>query len=107
MLGPGFLGCIEAIEPHLPTLIPYLISTLNDPKVSYSRLVQYRSPRKLIYYRVSLFSLPTTLLQPLVRSITCWTLGRYASWCTIIPNEEHKNSFFVPTMEGVRQFSHV
>jgi len=24
---------MEAIEPHLPTLIPYLINTLNDPKV--------------------------------------------------------------------------
>lgn len=29
-------GCIEAIEPHLPTLIPYLISTLNDAKVGIS-----------------------------------------------------------------------
>ena len=27
-------GCIDAIEPHLPTLIPYLINMLNDPKVS-------------------------------------------------------------------------
>jgi len=27
-------GCIDAIEPHLPTLVPYLINTLNDPKVS-------------------------------------------------------------------------
>lgn len=27
-------GCIEAIEPHLSTLIPYLINMLNDPKVS-------------------------------------------------------------------------
>ena len=27
------IGCIEAIEPHLPTLIPYLINTLSDPKV--------------------------------------------------------------------------
>lgn len=27
-------GCIDAIEPHLPTLIPYLIQTLNDPKVN-------------------------------------------------------------------------
>jgi transportin-1 len=68
----GFSGCIEAIEPHLPTLIPYLINTLHDPK-------------------------------PLVRSITCWTLGRYASWCTQPISEEHKNRYFVPTMEGVRQ----
>ncbi|OJT13444.1 Transportin-2, partial [Trametes pubescens] len=26
-------GCIDAIEPHLPTLVPYLINTLNDPKL--------------------------------------------------------------------------
>ncbi|KII95563.1 hypothetical protein PLICRDRAFT_220764 [Plicaturopsis crispa FD-325 SS-3] len=69
-LGAMAEGCIEAIEPHLTTLIPYLISMLNDPK-------------------------------PLVRSITCWTLGRYASWCTQPISEEHKNNFFVPTMEGL------
>ncbi|EJF56854.1 ARM repeat-containing protein [Dichomitus squalens LYAD-421 SS1] len=69
-LGAMAEGCIDAIEPHLPTLVPYLINTLNDPK-------------------------------PLVRSITCWTLGRYASWCTQPISEEHKNTFFVPTLEGL------
>ncbi|EGO26334.1 hypothetical protein SERLADRAFT_355237 [Serpula lacrymans var. lacrymans S7.9] len=69
-LGAMAEGCIDAIEQHLSTLIPYLINTLNDPK-------------------------------PLVRSITCWTLGRYASWCTQPISEEHKNQFFVPTMEGL------
>ncbi|KAH6910312.1 transportin-PC [Coprinopsis sp. MPI-PUGE-AT-0042] len=69
-LGAMAEGCIEAIEPHLPTLIPYLINMLNDPK-------------------------------PLVRSITCWTLGRYASWCTQPLSEEHKNNYFIPTMEGL------
>ncbi|KAG2015342.1 karyopherin Kap95 [Coprinopsis cinerea AmutBmut pab1-1] len=69
-LGAMAEGCIEAIEPHLPTLIPYLINMLNDPK-------------------------------PLVRSITCWTLGRYASWCTQPISEEHKNNYFIPTMEGL------
>ncbi|KAF8141179.1 armadillo-type protein [Boletus edulis] len=39
--------------------------------------------------------------KPLVRSITCWTLGRYASWCTQPISEEHKNRFFIPTMEGL------
>jgi transportin-1 len=29
---PLFAGCIEAIEQHLPTLVPYLINTLSDPK---------------------------------------------------------------------------
>ncbi|KIL60471.1 hypothetical protein M378DRAFT_187779 [Amanita muscaria Koide BX008] len=69
-LGAMAEGCIEVIEPHLPTLIPYLISTLNDSK-------------------------------PLVRSITCWTLGRYASWCTQPISEEHKSLYFIPTMEGL------
>ncbi|KAG1854187.1 armadillo-type protein [Suillus subalutaceus] len=69
-LGAMAEGCIDAIEPHLTTLVPYLINTLNDPK-------------------------------PLVRSIACWTLGRYASWCTQPISEQHKNSYFVPTMEGL------
>ncbi|KDN42248.1 hypothetical protein RSAG8_06915, partial [Rhizoctonia solani AG-8 WAC10335] len=69
-LGAMAEGCIEAIEPYLPELIPFLINTLNDPK-------------------------------PLVRSITCWTLGRYASWCTSNPGEEHRNKYFVPAMEGL------
>ncbi|KAH9935232.1 ARM repeat-containing protein [Epithele typhae] len=69
-LGAMAEGCIDAIEPHLPTLVPYLINTLNDSK-------------------------------PLVRSITCWTLGRYASWCTQMVSDEHKNQFFIPTLEGL------
>ncbi|KAH0829133.1 armadillo-type protein [Lanmaoa asiatica] len=39
--------------------------------------------------------------KPLVRSITCWTLGRYASWCTQPISEEHKSRYFIPTMEGL------
>jgi len=69
-LGAMAEGCIEHIEPHLPTLIPFLVNTLNDPK-------------------------------PLVRSITCWTLGRYASWCTQPGSEEQRNNYFIPAMEGL------
>ncbi|OBZ69869.1 Transportin-1, partial [Grifola frondosa] len=32
-LGAMAEGCIDAIEPHLPTLVPYLINTLNDPSL--------------------------------------------------------------------------
>lgn len=39
--------------------------------------------------------------KPLVRSITCWTLGRYASWIAQISSEEHRSAYFVPTMEGL------
>ncbi|CCM03932.1 uncharacterized protein FIBRA_06084 [Fibroporia radiculosa] len=69
-LGAMAEGCIDAVEPHLPTLIPYLVNMLNDPK-------------------------------PLVRSITCWTLGRYASWCTQSYGDDHRNQFFIPTLEGL------
>ncbi|KAG6834375.1 hypothetical protein H0H93_010053, partial [Arthromyces matolae] len=37
-LGAMAEGCIEAIEPHLSTLVPYLINTLSDPKASRSNL---------------------------------------------------------------------
>ncbi|CAO3616120.1 unnamed protein product [Cunninghamella echinulata] len=48
-LGAAAEGGMHFISPHLPELVPYLLSNLSDPK-------------------------------PLVRSITCWTLGRYAQW---------------------------
>ena len=35
----------------------------------------------------------------LVRSITCWTLGRYSSW--IVSSAASKEQHFIPTMEGV------
>jgi transportin-1 len=35
----------------------------------------------------------------LVRSITCWTLGRYSSW--IVSAAASKEQHFIPTMEGV------
>ncbi|WFD03877.1 hypothetical protein MOBT1_002573 [Malassezia obtusa] len=39
--------------------------------------------------------------QPLVRSITCWTLGRYSSWFAGECPPEHLQQFFVPTLEGL------
>lgn len=69
-LGAIAEGCIDSLQDHLSSLIPYLIQTLNDSK-------------------------------PLVRSITCWTLGRYASWCTQPISEQHKQTYFVPAMEGL------
>ncbi|KAI8342075.1 armadillo-type protein [Chlamydoabsidia padenii] len=48
-LGAAAEGGVQDIAPHLPELVPYLLTHLNDTK-------------------------------PLVRSITCWTLGRYANW---------------------------
>lgn len=41
-----------------------------------------------------------------MRSIACWTLGRYSAWT--IPEEgdvEHKTRFFEPTIQGVSERS--
>ncbi|KAI7877683.1 ARM repeat-containing protein [Lichtheimia hyalospora FSU 10163] len=65
-LGAAAEGGMHEIAPHLPELVPYLFTNLNDPK-------------------------------PLVRSITCWTLGRYASW---IQQSKH---FLQPLIENLLQ----
>ncbi|EJT96947.1 ARM repeat-containing protein [Dacryopinax primogenitus] len=66
-LGAIAEGCMDPLEPHLPTILPYLCSQLQDPK-------------------------------PLLRSIACWSLGRYAHWCTV--NIE-QNQYFIPALEGL------
>ncbi|KAI3617681.1 hypothetical protein CBS9595_003590 [Malassezia furfur] len=69
-LGAIAEGCMSGIEPHLPTLVPMLLSMLQDK-------------------------------QPLVRSITCWTLGRYSSWFAGDVSQEHLQQYFAPTLEGL------
>eukprot|EP01111_Echinosteliopsis_oligospora_P010028 TRINITY_DN3042_c0_g1_i1.p1 TRINITY_DN3042_c0_g1~~TRINITY_DN3042_c0_g1_i1.p1 ORF type:complete len:473 (+),score=115.85 TRINITY_DN3042_c0_g1_i1:949-2367(+) len=49
-------GCIDSLVVHLPHLIPYFLTLLNDSKL-------------------------------FVRSITCWTLGRYSRWIVYQPLE--------------------
>ena len=51
VLGAVAEGCLEAMKPHLPALIPWLASVLEQGSNC-----------------------------NLVKSITCWTLGRYYSW---------------------------
>ena len=63
-------GCYDAITPHLPDLVPYLISLLSDP-------------------------------EPVVRQITCWSLGRYSSWASHLENPTEKRQFFEPMMDGI------
>ncbi|CCX15054.1 armadillo-type protein [Pyronema domesticum] len=74
-LGAVADGCLDGVAPHLPELVPYLISLLNDE-------------------------------EPLVRQITCWTLGRYSRWAATDPNPAnpdptHLQRYFEPTMEGI------
>ncbi|KAI8333104.1 armadillo-type protein [Chlamydoabsidia padenii] len=64
---------INAMGPHLPTLIPYLLQSMNDAK-------------------------------PLVRSITCWTLGRYSQWIvTQYASIDGRQSIFEPVLYNLLQ----
>jgi transportin-1 len=68
-LGAVADGCMDVVVPHLPELVPYLISLLEDP-------------------------------EPVVRQITCWTLGRYSSWAANLEDND-KDQFFLPLMDGI------
>ncbi|KAK0525033.1 hypothetical protein OC834_004616 [Tilletia horrida] len=39
--------------------------------------------------------------KPLVRSIACWTLSRYSSWCVQYKAPDGQTPFFLPAMEGL------
>ncbi|KAJ8121921.1 hypothetical protein ONZ43_g1750 [Nemania bipapillata] len=69
-LGAVAEGCIAVITPHLPELVSYLFSLLNDP-------------------------------EPVVRQITCWTLGRYSSWAAELSDPDQRRQYFEPMMEGI------
>jgi hypothetical protein len=69
-LGAVAEGCMEVVVPHLPELMPYLISLLEDS-------------------------------EPVVRQITCWTLGRYSEWAAELPDQAQKEQYFVPLMDGI------
>jgi HEAT repeat protein len=69
-LGAVAEGCMDVVIPHLPELIPYLISLLDDP-------------------------------EPVVRTITCWTLGRYSAWAANLRDPAQRQTYFVPLMDGI------
>lgn len=69
-LGAVAEGCMDVVTPHLPELVPYLITLLNDP-------------------------------EPVVRQITCWTLGRYSAWAAQLTDPAQKQTYFEPMMEGI------
>lgn len=69
-LGAVAEGCMDVITPHLPELLPYLVSLLEDP-------------------------------EPVVRQITCWTLGRYSAWAANLQEPALKDQYFLPLMDGV------
>ncbi|KAJ4360082.1 uncharacterized protein N0V89_000641 [Didymosphaeria variabile] len=49
-------------------------------------------------YMITLLSDP----EPVVRQITCWSLGRYSGWASHL-DQNGKQQFFVPMMDGILQ----
>ncbi|WAR22767.1 TNPO1-like protein [Mya arenaria] len=70
VLGAIAEGCMNGMIPHLPELIPYLITCLADKKA-------------------------------LVRSITCWTLSRYAHWVVGQPHEQYLKPLMTELLKRV------
>lgn len=71
-LGAVAEGCYSGMKPHLAQLVPYLINILN------------------------------TDTKPLVRSITCWTLSRYARWVVSQPVSDSEK-YFQPLLRVLLQ----
>jgi HEAT repeat protein len=69
-LGAVAEGCMDVVVPHLPELVPYLVSLLDDE-------------------------------EPVVRQITCWTLGRYSAWAVGLTDPAEKERYFLPMMDGI------
>lgn len=70
VLGAIAEGCMNGMVPHLPELVPYLISCLSDRKA-------------------------------LVRSITCWTLSRYAHWVVGQPHDMYLKPLMTELLKRV------
>ncbi|CRK27530.1 hypothetical protein BN1708_004420 [Verticillium longisporum] len=69
-LGAVAEGASRAVTPHLPELIPFLLTSLEDS-------------------------------EPIVRQITCWTLGRYSHWAAGLTDPAQKAAYFEPLMDGI------
>ncbi|KAG5439546.1 hypothetical protein PCANB_002121 [Pneumocystis canis] len=52
---------------------------------------------ELFPYLISLLNDP----KPLIRQMTCWTLGRYARWAAFLPSEEERQKYFITLLEGL------
>lgn len=39
--------------------------------------------------------------KPLLRQITCWTLGRYSKWAAFLHSSDERSKYFLPLLEGL------
>jgi transportin-1 len=97
--------------PVFNTILPYLMTNLNHEEWQYREaavlalgavaegcldVVTPHLPELVPYL---LFLLKDE--EPLVRQITCWTLGRYSAWGASLTDPAMRSQYFEPMMEGI------
>jgi len=97
--------------PVFETILPYLTDNLRHQEWAYREaavlalgavaegclpVVTPHLP-ELVPYLLHLLKDP----EPLVRQITCWTLGRYSAWGASLTDPAIRAQFFEPMMEGI------
>jgi len=97
--------------PVFDTILPYLLTNLKHEEWQYREaavlalgavaegcldVVTPHLP-ELVPYLIFLLKDE----EPLVRQITCWTLGRYSAWGASLIDPVQRKHFFEPMMEGI------
>lgn len=97
--------------PVFTAILPYLQSNLKHAEWSYREAavlalgavadgcmdVVVPHLRELVPYLISLLDDE----EPVVRQITCWTLGRYSAWAVALTDPAEKERYFLPMMDGI------
>jgi len=97
--------------PVFESILPYLTKNLKHEEWPYREAavlalgavadgcIEAITPHlpELTTYLFSLLNDP----EPVVRQITCWTLGRYSQWAAELPDLEQRRLYFEPMMEGI------
>ncbi|KAL2313475.1 Importin subunit beta-2 [Schizosaccharomyces pombe] len=95
---------LEIILPHLKQSL-----TSEDWKVQEAGVLAVGAIAEgcmdgMVQYLPELYPYFLSLLdskKPLVRTITCWTLGRYSKWASCLESEEDRQKYFVPLLQGL------
>lgn len=98
-------------QPVLEIILPYLKENLRHPEWPYREAAVLAlgavadgcldgvTPHlpELVPFLLALLSDS----EPLIRQITCWTLGRYSRWAAHLPDPAARQKYFEPMMEGI------
>ncbi|EPX73852.1 karyopherin Kap104 [Schizosaccharomyces octosporus yFS286] len=93
---------LEVILPHLKDSLMSSDWKIQEAGVLALGAIAEGCMDGMIQYLPELYPYLLSLLdsnKPLVRTITCWTLGRYSSWATCLDSEVDRQKYFIPLIE--------